>query len=202
MSDLDPRAAHALLDDTERTTRDAVHPRTHLMFAAWGAAWFLGYLAIWISTRTQDPYRGPAGWAFVVLIVGLVAAAIVTALVVGRAAGGISGASSRTGTWYGITWGVAFATWGVIVGAIQDAGIPDGTSALLTGAVPALLIAVVYCASAASLEEPTMFYAGVALAALAAVGVWTGPATLPLVLALGGGATFAVATEVSRRSRR
>lgn len=141
MNHLDPHDARALLDDTERQTRGAVQPPTHLLFTVWGVAWLVGYLAMWLSTVDQDPYRGPAPWAFLVFGAGLLTAA------------------------------------GVVLGAVDDAGIPDAATGLLGAAMPALLVAVV-----------------------AAVGVWTGPTNAALVVGVGGALAFAAGTLARRHS--
>lgn len=87
-----------------------------------------------------------------------------------------------------------------MLGAVQDAGIPDAAAGLPGAVMPAVLVAVIYCASAATLEESVMFYVGLALAVVAMVGVWTGPATVVLVVSVGGALAVTAGTLVSRHS--
>ena len=146
LENFDAAAARLLLDDTERQTRRQVDIRGDVLFGAWGVAWVLGYLAIWTSTRTQDPYVGPAWWAFTILGVAMVAAVGVTVATITKASAGISGDSWKAGMFYGLTWGVGFMTWQVVMAAVAKAGVSDEVGGLLAGAVPALIVAVIYCA--------------------------------------------------------
>lgn len=197
----DPRDARALLEDTERSTHREIDIRSDVLLAAWGAAWLVGYLAIWLSTRGQDPYTGPAGWAYAVLGVAMAAAAIVTVLLIVRATAGISGDSSRAGTYYGFAWLVGFGVWQFIMGAVQQEGVSAEVSTLLGAALPALIVAVIYCASAALWDEGVLFVVGVWLAVTTAVAVWTGPSGVSLVLGALGGLGFFVGAVLSHRRR-
>ncbi len=197
----DPRDAKALLETTDHATRRALDVRGDLLFTAWGVAWAVGYLSIWWSTRGQTPYTGPAGWAYGTLFVALLAAAAVTVVLISRAAAGISGASTRAGTFYGLTWAVGFLLWQSVMGAVAAAGVPDDVAGLLGAAGPALIVAVIYCVSAAMWEDASFFVAGCVLALATAVGVWTGPSTASLVIGVVGGIGFATAAGLSRRSR-
>jgi len=197
----DPRDAKALLEATDSETRRALDVRGDLLFTAWGVAWVVGYLSIWWSTRGQDPYTGPAGWAYGILSVALLAAAGVTVVVITRASAGISGASTRVGTFYGLSWAVGFLLWQSVMGAVARAGVPDDVAGLLGAAGPALIVAVIYCVSAALWEDASFFVAGCVLAVATGLGVWTGPSTASLVIGVVGGIGFATAAGLSRRGR-
>ena len=190
-SGFDAATARDLLQDTERQVKHAVDIRGDVQFGAWGLAWVLGYLAIWWSTRTQDPYVGPAGWAFMILAVAMVSAIAVTVATITKASAGISGGSWKPGLYYGLTWGVGFLTWQVVMAAVAQAGVSAEVGGLLAGALPALIVAIIYCASAAVWEQDAFFV----------VGVWTGPSTTALVVGLLGGAGFGAGTLLSRRAR-
>lgn len=200
-SDFDAEAARVLLRETEQRTRQLVDVPGDVLFGSWGVAWLVGYLAMWWSTRDQDPYRGPAAWAFAVLGVAMIVAVAVTAVTITRAARGISGDSARTGMFYGLTWAVGFVTWQIIMAALVDNGLDDRAAGIAGGAMPALIVAIIYCASAALWEETSFFVVGVWLALSAAVGVWTGPSTMALVIGVLGSIGFLVGVVLSRRGR-
>lgn len=201
LENFDAAAARLLLDDTEKHTRRQVDIRGDVLFGAWGVAWIVGYLAIWWSTRTQDPYVGPAWWGFTILAVAMVAAVGVTVATITKASAGISGDSWKAGMYYGLTWGVGFMTWQVVMAAVAHAGVSDEVGGLLGGALPALIVAIIYCASAAVWEESAFFVVGAWLAVSAGIGVWTGPSTMALVIGLLGGVGFLAGAVLSRRGR-
>ena len=101
---------------------------------------------------------------------------------------------------FGLSWAVAFVSWGLIMGATQDAGMTDEVAGLLGTVMPAVLVAVIYCASAAALEEPVMFYVGIGLAVVAVIAVWTNPTVAPLIMGLGGSASFFAGMVASHRA--
>ena len=71
---LDPRAAMELLTDAREKAGHAFDINGALLYGAWGTAWIVGYLSIWLSIRGQATYRGPDTWAIVVLSLGMVGA--------------------------------------------------------------------------------------------------------------------------------
>lgn len=198
---LDPVQARDLLESTRRHTSDEIDVRTDVLLLVWGVAWAMGYLSMWWSTRDQDPYTGPPMWAAVVLAAGLVIAAAATVVVIVRATSGISGASTRSGMFYGLTWAVAFTAWQSLMGALVDQGVSAAIGGILAAAMPALIVAIIYCASAALWEEPSLFVVGVWLAVVTAVGVWTGPSTVSLVIGGLGGLGFLFGAGLARRAR-
>lgn len=198
---LDPRQASDLLERARQRARDEIGVRLDTIFVVWGVAWAVGYLSMWWSTKDQDPYTGPTAWAAVVLATCLVLAGGVTAAVIVRATAGLSGASSRAGMFYGLTWAVAFLTWQSVMGALARVGVTDEVNGILGAAMPALIVAIIYCASAGLWHESSLFVVGVWLAVATAVGVWTGPSTVSLVLGGLGGLGFVGGAALARRGR-
>lgn len=200
-SRLDPGQARDLLESTRLRATSQIDVRSDVLLLVWGAAWSVGYLSIWWSIRGQDPYTGPATWAWAVLGTALAVAAVATATLIVRATTGISGASSRSGMFYGLTWAVAFLTWQSLMGALADLGVSAEVSGILGAAMPAFIVAVIYCASAALWEEPSLFFVGLWLAVVTAVAVWTGPVTASLVIGGLGGIGFLLGSALARRAR-
>lgn len=198
---LDAGQARDLLESTRARTSEQIDVRSDVLLLVWGIAWTVGYLSMWWSTRGQDPYTGPAPWAWAVLAVALVVAAGATATVIVRATAGISGPSSRAGTFYGLTWGVAFLTWQSLMAALADLGVSAEVTGILGAAMPAFIVAVIYCASAALWEEPSLFFVGAWLAVVTAAAVWTGPITASLLIGALGGLGFLLGAGIARRAR-
>lgn len=199
---LDARAAAALIQQTREHTRHALRIKLPPLYAAWGIAWLIGLGGMWLSVRDQHPYRGPAVSAVVVLGVLIVAAVVVTMSVVIRATRGIEGVSELQGKLYGLSWPIGFAALFAIEGALGNHGASDDVMGMIGAAGPLLVTALIYLVGSAIWLDRTMFVLGAWLAAVAAVGVWTGPVTVLLVAALAGGGGFLVAAGfLSRRNR-
>jgi hypothetical protein len=78
---LDPREAARLLTDTQRNARDRFALRPPRVTAAMGPLILGAYLALWLSTRGQHPYRGSSlgvvGLVYAVVAISLALAATV-----------------------------------------------------------------------------------------------------------------------------
>src|SRR5215472_5043507 len=58
---MDVVQAAVMLDQTERSTQQALRIRYAPIYLAWGVAWLVGLGAMWLSVRGQRPYSGPSG---------------------------------------------------------------------------------------------------------------------------------------------
>lgn len=137
------------------------------------------------------------------LLGALDAIAVATTVVVTRrATRGIGGDAAVQGLMFGLSWLVGFAA----LFAIQSGLARQGASAEVLGLVgaggPMLVVGLVYLGGAAIWRDWTMFVLGAWLALLAAVGVMTGPVTLLLIDAVGGGVGFLLAAAWVRSRRR
>ncbi|MGH3445893.1 MAG: hypothetical protein ACRDPB_11005, partial [Nocardioidaceae bacterium] len=168
-----------------------------------GVAWLLGFGAMWLSVRDQQPYRGPSVSAGVLLGVLLVAAITFTAVTVGRATHGVEGVSQVQGRMFGLAWPIGFAALFAIEGALGRYGGSSVVLGMIGAAGPLLVTSLVYLAGAATWRDVPMFAIGCWLALVAATGVWAGPVGVLLVEALGAGGGFlAMATLLAWRDHR
>ncbi|MGH3425556.1 MAG: hypothetical protein ACRDO8_12535 [Nocardioidaceae bacterium] len=190
---LDPRRAMEMLESTSRESSRALRVDEGLLFGVWGVAWLVGYGATYLSVRGQDPYTGPAAWAYAVMAAGFGLAVVVTTVVVTRATRGVLGASATTGMLYGLSWPVAFATLFLLEGALARAGAPDEVLGLVGAGGPALVVGVIYLVGSAIWRSVTMFALGVWLCLAMVVGSYLGVVALPAIMAVAGGAGFLVA---------
>lgn len=200
---LDPQSAMDLVETTSRAATRSLRVDDSLLFLAWGAAWILGYGATFLSIRNQDPYHGPAAWAYVVLAASLGLAAVFTGVTVSRTSRGIAGASATSGLMYGLSWPVGFVTLFSLEGAIAKAGASDAVQGLVGAAGPALLVGVIYVVGAAIWRSTTMFALGAWLCLVVAIGGYAGVVGFAGLMAVAGGGGFVLAgTVMLVRARR
>jgi hypothetical protein len=189
-STLDPARMLALLQAERQRTAVALTPDARLLFGVWGAAWLVGFLAMWASASSAAPVRpdgAVAGAAFAVLLGG---AAVVTGVHLARRTAGVRGTSSRVGAMYGWTWFVAFgALFAVMAGAYRE-GIGPDTAALLWSGASALVVGALYMAGGAIWQDGVQFALGLWIVLSGAAGALAGFPTVFLVMALAGGGGF------------
>src|SRR6187431_19362 len=104
MTSDEPDAAPDLADAlaiiaAQRARADDTRPSGPLLFGIWGAAWLLGYGALWLTTRDDG---SPSALAVAVAITAGVVALVVTIVHVMHRTRGIAGASAREGALYGV----------------------------------------------------------------------------------------------------
>ncbi|MGH2873048.1 MAG: hypothetical protein ACRDL5_11385 [Solirubrobacteraceae bacterium] len=196
---LEPHDAARLLAQTERRAQrgfDFKSPRLSLMAAG---IVLIGFGAIWLSVRSQHPYKGPTPAGLIVLYI-LVAIRIVTVIYArGRAKAGISGRSVRTGRAEGAAVGVALVAVYVFMGALIDMGASDAVVyGVYAITAPLIVMGAVWAARSALREEwPTLGSAlGVMLVAAGSAfagprGVWLSDAIGCCVVLLATGAAQA-----------
>ena len=190
----DPRSMLAVADEQARHARTELHPRTELMYLAWGVAWLAGFGAFAAAERT-DPMvsRSIAGLTLGVLCA---AAATVTILVVRRAAAGVQGTSSRLGILYGGSWLLGFGAMAAIMGGLDHSGLPERALDLLSVVLPCLIVGLLYMGGGAIWQQPTQFALGGWLAVTGAAVAWAGLPEAYLVAALAGGGGLLVGALV------
>ncbi len=201
---LDPRAAMELMGDAEADVHRRLGVDNGVLFVAWGLAWLVGYGAIWLSTKDQDPYVGPSGASFLVLVLALLLAGLVTFVTVRRAVRGVGGRSATSGMIYGFGWLFGFGLFECIQAAVASRDPEPEVMGILASAGPVLVVSLMYIMGGALWLDWSLFAMGAWLAVVAAVAVFFGPSTLCLLMAVVGGGGFVVAGAalVVRRARR
>jgi len=198
----DPQAAMDLLTDTQRRTGRALDVNGAVLYGVWGMAWLIGYLAIWLSVHGHAVYQPPAGWAFSVLGVGMVAALAVTGLTVGRAVRGVTGVSSSSGTMYGWAWLLGFVCLYAMLAGLSRAGASDAVIGLFASAGPVLVVSLMYLVGGALWRDRTMFVVGGWLVLVNVVAVLAGVEPFGLIMGIAGGGGFLVAAAFEARRWR
>jgi hypothetical protein len=198
---MDVVQAAALLDQTQRSTRQALQAPYALIYLTWGLAWLIGLGAMWLSVRAQQPYHGPSGLSAAVLGTLMGVASLVTSLLIVRATRGVGGHSAVQGLIWGMAFSAGFASWFAIAGAIDHYGASRAVLGITYAVGPVLVTGLVYMVAAAVWAESSMLILGAWLVVICVVAAWSGPVNVLLVEALTGGGGFLVASMLLARRR-
>ncbi|GHH70018.1 hypothetical protein [Promicromonospora soli] len=198
---LDPAETLRMIQQQQEAARDATEPDGRLLFGAWGLAWLIGYLAMWITARDTGSPEVWAGWVLAGCIVGAVAFTVVHSV---TKTAGLRGASARVGAMYGWTWFLAFTAYAVMLGAMGDAGASTEVQAIAANGFACLIVGLMYIAGGLLFEEVRMFAIGAWMLVTAVLAALVGMPNTYLVMAVAGGGGFLamVAVEQVIRTRR
>jgi hypothetical protein len=190
--DRPPADPLALIAQGRAAAERNLTPDPRLLLWPWGVAWLIGFTLFFLR-------YGPDGrvfvdlpdWLPIVALLGLImAAGIVTGVVGARAGRQVSGPSSRQGTYYGITWSVAFTGMSVVLAQVH---LPDAESTLLWSGVMVALTGALHMAAGAIWNDRNYFYLGAWVSLVNIVGVLIGPGWHSLIVAVAGGGAMLVA---------
>jgi len=198
MTSDEPDAAPDLADAlaiiaAQRARADDTRPSGPLLFGIWGAAWLLGYGALWLTTRDDG---SPSALAVTVAITAGVVALVVTIVHVMHRTRGIAGASAREGALYGVAWPIAFLAQSMIVGGLSQAGASGEVISLAANAIAALVVGLLYIAGGLLWDATSMYVLGAWMALTGAAAALTGFPDSYLVMALAGGGGLLVGALV------
>ncbi len=170
----DPRQAASLLDQTTRQAQRRLALESPLLSLLGAAAAIVALGAVWVSVRTQHPYKGPTGAGLAVMY-GILVCWIATVATFKRRA--LSGRSGRT-VRQQRAWGAAIVTALVAVSVVQGALHHYGVSnAIVYGVYPVTAQLIVMGAVAAGYQ--------------AAVEDWPGFGVAMAVMLIATGSAFA-----------
>lgn len=170
----DPRQAASLLDQTTRQAQRRLALESPLLSLLGAAAAIVALGAVWVSVRTQHPYKGPTAAGLAVMY-GILVCWIATVATFKRRA--LSGRSGRT-VRQQRAWGAAIVTALVAVSVVQGALHHYGVSnAIVYGVYPVTAQLIVMGAVAAGYQ--------------AAVEDWPGFGVAMAVMLIATGSAFA-----------
>lgn len=198
---LDPAAALALVAAQRRAVRRVIEPDNRLLFGAWGVAWLVGHLLLFVSR--DAPGTRPAAWAFVcfaVLVVGAIALTIVHTVSRGQ---GVTGRDITAGVLYGWAWTIGFVALTLIMIGLQRAGLDGELLSQAWFAMPSLLVGVLYLAGGAMWLARELYALGVWILLVGGAATVVGfPGTYLVLAFAGGGGFLAMALIEHLRGRR
>jgi hypothetical protein len=194
----DPRQAADLLDQTTRQARRTFAPLIPLLWVYRAFLVLVVFGGYWLSVRDKDPYSAPSAGLLAVIAV-LVAINIGwSAWALKRAGTGVSGPAQRKRrVWLGVVlviWIVAFA----VTVPLYHARASYPVWGLYPANAPLLIVGLAGAATAAACKYWPMAGITLAIAVIAAVAGFGGPAGAWLILGIAlcaamlGGAAFMV----------
>ena len=163
------------------------------------------YGTLWLSVRGQHPYKGPTGWALLIIYSLIMVSAITAAVVTRprRARQGVSGQTRRRETYLGAVMGSAYIAHIVFQGALNYLG---ASPAIVWGVYPAVVSPIVLVAAAgvfaAVREDVQTLYAMIAVIAVLAGSAFAGPIGVWLSCGVGGCVVALALAAVQFRQRR
>ena len=197
--DFDPRQAAALLDEATQQARRTFTPGTPALFVFRAALVLVIFGSCWLSVRGQDPYSGPSR-AIPPVAIALVAVNIGwSAWAIRRASAGVTGPAQRKRQlWIGAMLAVLVAAYAVTTPLLFHAAATYPAWELYPANAPLLIVGLAGAATAAACKYWLMAGITLAIAVIAAVAGFGGPAGAWLILGISlcaamlGGAAFMV----------
>ena len=183
---LDPREAARLLAQTERDAKRQFSLSPPWITAVMGAVILVGYVALWLSTRGQHPYKGPSAAAVVLVYVGVVVSIAVAAKVYQRATAGVSGPSVRQRQVEGVAILISYLGSPVIQGAMKHYGASNTiVYGVIPAAAPLIIVGTTVLGIAASKADWPQFGAALTVVTGGIVALFVGPSGAWLAAGIG-----------------
>ncbi len=204
--ELSPEQAARLMQETDRQAkRQFGYWQSPWLSLVGAAIWLAIYGTLWLSVRGQHPYKGPTGWALLIIYSLIMVSAITAAVVTRprRARQGVSGQTRRRETYLGAVMGSAYVAHIVFQGALLHLGAGP---AIVYGVYPAVVSPIVLVAAggvfAAVREDVQTLYAMIAVIGVLAGSAFAGPIGVWLSCGVGGCVVALVLAAVQFRQRR
>ncbi|SEM36353.1 hypothetical protein [Nonomuraea pusilla] len=185
-----PEETLRLIEEQRAATVRRLKGDPLLFYAPWGTAWLIGFTAFFLHYGLDGRPYAPIsqGQALAVLMAAQIVAGGVAALGIVRASRLTRGESTAKGAMFGYAWCAGMLLMGIIASRMSPQ-LPPAEATLIWAGMSMLVVAVLYMAGGAIWLDWRMFFAGVWVAAVNALGVLLGigwHALLTAVL-LGGG---------------
>jgi len=199
----DPQQAADLLDQATRQARRTFTPLTPLLWVFRAVLALVAFGGYWLSVRGRNPYSAPNGW-LLALIFLLVAINIAWSVgVIMRAGTGVSGPAQRKRrAWFGVmavAWIVAFG----LTAPLYHAAVSHPIWGLYPANAPLLIVGVAGAATAAVCKYWPMAGTALAIAIVAGVAGFGGPAGSWLIMGIGlSAAMLGTAVFTARQQHR
>ncbi|WP_250445250.1 hypothetical protein [Actinotalea sp. C106] len=201
---LDLAQVAALVAAQQDRVRAATDVDGRVLYGAWGVAWVIGFLAMWLAAVDDPPVQMPQIAAGLIFFGLLVSAGVVTAVHIARRTAGVRGTSATQGEMYGWAWMLSFTGVGVLAFALGrlDAS-PEVVSTVMT-VTSSLIVGALYMVGGAVWGDRAGFRLGAWISSVTVVAAVVGQPHMLLVMAFagGGGMLLGAAAEHVQRRRR
>ena len=207
----DPREVAAMLElvrsEQDRMTR-RLAAGVPVILLAWGLAWSVGFLLLWMIDGAQPAFAIPVAVAAVAFAVLMAGALVVSAVVGARMGRGIRQApgAAWTGIVFGLTWPVGFLAIVALGRALVVNGMPPELGSIYYPTSATMFVGIMYVLAGGIWRNWQSIAMGAWILLVAAVAPFFGYPTHYLVFALAGGGVFLLGALVAwlwlRESRR
>lgn len=199
----DPATVLALLEREQLRATHALEPDARLVYGVWGAAWVIGFSAMWIDVSRHRPAPPPSAISSTVFGLAMAAAMALSTVHIVRRTSGVRGPSALTGAMIGWAWMLAFAALIAIMHGVQRAGAGDQLVCLLWPVLSGLVVGALYMLCGAVWQDRVQYGFGVWVLVASAAGALAGYPGVYLVMAFAGGGGFLLAAAyLAARGRR
>lgn len=192
----DPADLLALARHEQGAARRLTQPDATFLYGTWAATWTIGMGLMW---ATWDDGR-PASWSRGAFAVMIIVTIVATAVHIQRRTHGVHGPSADAGRRWGIAWAVTFATYGLLMGALDRADAPTDIVQLLSPVLPCFIVGVLYMSGGALWHDRLQFLVGAWITVITGIAALAGTPHHLLVLAALGGGGLAVGAVLSART--
>ena len=131
---MDAQGAAVIMERARERAGSELRVRRPLLFVSWGLVLLVGYGAMWLSVRGQQPYHMPAWPTLLLAFLLLLVALIITAQVVDWAASGVGGRSQVQRGIFALAV-AAGSTWGGPATALAVCALAGGGGVLLMAVI-------------------------------------------------------------------
>ena len=174
------------IDAEQLHAKTALAPNARLLYATWGAAWVVGFLALYLAFVPVDEPVLPLYAGLLIGAGALVAAIALSATHSVRRASGSRGPSVVQGAIYGNIFPVAFTLMGLLGWRLASAGVPTTTMLSYWVAAPCLIVGVLFVAGAAMWNDRSQLVFGIWTLVIGLISVALPPPHNLLAGVLGG----------------
>lgn len=200
--EFDPRQAAELLEQVTRQARRTFATSAPALWVFRAVLVLVAFGGFWLSVRDRHPYSGPTGVALPVAFALVAINVAWSAWRIKRAATGVSGPAQRVWqVWTGVMAAVLVAAMVFTAPLYDSAG--HSVWGLYQANVPLLIVGLVGAVTAASLRYWPIAGTLFAIAVVAAIAGFGGPAGAWLIMGIGLGAVcLGTAAFKARQQRR
>lgn len=198
----DPRDVAAMLEIV-RSEQDRMSRRlaagVPVILLAWGLAWFVGFLLLWMIDGTRPAFAIPVAVAAVAFAVLMAGALVVSAVMGARMGRGIRQApgAAWTGIVFGLTWPIGFLAITALGRALVVNGMPPELGSIYYPTSATIFVGIMYVLAGGIWRNWQSIAMGAWILVVAAVAPFFGYPTHYLVFALAGGGVFLVGALVA-----
>lgn len=186
----------ATIETDRERTQAALAPDARVLCGTWGAAWILGFAAVFLACWPSERPTIPLAVGLAVAAAALVGAILVSALHAARRGSATRGPSTVQGAIFGNAFPVAFLLVGALGFRLATSGVAPETMLAYWVVAPCLVIGGLGVAGAAMWNDRSQLVFSVWVLLVGFVAAWI-PGPYVLLVGVGGGLGFLVLAIVA-----